>query len=58
MVCDSGGNAKEAFAPGETVYIKGIGMTESTNFNLWIQEHDVIDNSKGDTVPGAKCRDR
>ncbi len=53
--CDSIGNTKESFAPGETVYVKGQGLTAARSYNLWIQAEPAVLNwaAKGDTVPGA-----
>jgi hypothetical protein len=42
--CDSAGNKKDAFAPGETVYVQGMGLAGSTGYKLWIQDEPIIDN--------------
>lgn len=42
--CDASGNAKENFAPGETVYVKGLGLAASTTYKLWIQPEPVSNN--------------
>jgi PKD repeat protein len=42
--CDASGNAKESFAPGETVYVKGLGLAASTSYKLWIQAEPVSNN--------------
>lgn len=49
--CDASGNAKESFASGETVYVKGLGLAKSTSYKLWIQPEPVVVN---DTLnPGS-----
>jgi hypothetical protein len=35
--CDGDGNPKESFAPGDTVYVKGLGLDSDTDYNIWIQ---------------------
>jgi len=42
--CDASGNAKESFVPGETVYVKGLGLAASTSYKLWIQAEPVSNN--------------
>ena len=42
--CDASGTAKESFAPGETVYAKGLGLGASTSYRLWIQGEPVSNN--------------
>ena len=39
--CDVSGNAKNSFAPGETVYIKGLGLAANAGYKLWIQPEPV-----------------
>jgi PKD repeat protein len=39
--CDSSGNAKHSFLPGETVYVKGNGLTANSSFKTWIQPEPV-----------------
>ncbi|MDD5095307.1 MAG: PKD domain-containing protein [Dehalococcoidia bacterium] len=53
--CDASGNTKENFAPGETVYAKGQGLTASRNYKLWVQSEPAVwkASARGDTVPGA-----
>jgi hypothetical protein len=41
--CDSSGAEKNEFAPGETVHVKGSGLSASTNYTLWIQNDPVSD---------------
>jgi hypothetical protein len=41
--CDSAGNPREQFAPGESVYVKGTGLEPSTHYLLWIQDDPVAD---------------
>ncbi len=36
--CDSNGNPKDQFAPGETVYVTGNSLLASTGYKLWIQD--------------------
>ena len=42
--CDASGNARESFAPGETAYVKGLGLAASTSYKLWIQAEPVSNN--------------
>jgi hypothetical protein len=42
--CDASGNTKESFAPGEIVYVKGLGLAASTSYKLWIQPEPVSNN--------------
>jgi len=49
--CDASGNAKESFAPGETVYVKGLGLAASTSYKLWI-EAEPVSNNKLSIVDG------
>jgi hypothetical protein len=53
--CDADGNTKENFLPGETVYVKGQGLTASRNYNLWIQPEPAVwfASAQGNTVPGC-----
>lgn len=53
--CDAAGNAKESFAPGATVYVKGQGLSKSTAYKLWVQPEPAVwaASARGDTVPGA-----
>ena len=49
--CNSSGSEKNEFAPGETVYVKGIGLSAGTDYKLWIQddpvgEDDTLNTSK------------
>jgi len=39
--CDSDGNPKDQFAPGETVYVTGNSLPASTSYKLWIQDEAV-----------------
>ncbi len=41
--CDSDGNPRDQFAPGETVYVTGINLIASTGYKLWIQNEAVSD---------------
>jgi PKD repeat protein len=40
--CDASGNTREYFAPGETIYVKGAGLTANRNYKLWIQPDPVL----------------
>ena len=40
--CDASGNEKDNFAPGETVHVKGAGLTASRSYKLWIQGEPVL----------------
>jgi hypothetical protein len=42
--CNASGAAKETFAPGETAYVKGLGLAASTSYKLWIQAEPVSNN--------------
>ena len=42
--CNDSGTAKESFAPGETVYVKGAGLAASASYKLWIQSEPVSNN--------------
>lgn len=35
--CDEKGAPRDRFAPGEKVYVRGSGLTASTDYKLWIQ---------------------
>jgi len=39
--CDSDGNPRDQFAPGETVYVTGTNLIASTGYKLWIQDEAV-----------------
>ena len=41
--CDSDGNPRDQFAPGETVYVTGTNLIASTGYTLWIQNEAVSD---------------
>jgi hypothetical protein len=45
--CDSDGDPKDPFAPGETVYVTGANLPTGTSYKLWIQDEAV---SVGDTL--------
>jgi len=49
--CNSSGSEKNEFAPGEIVYVTGIGLSAGTDYKLWIQddpvgEDDTLNTSK------------
>jgi hypothetical protein len=54
--CDASGKTKEDFVSGDTVYVKGQGLSKNTSYNLWIQTEPAVyaASAKGDTVPGCK----
>ena len=43
--CDASGNAKDEFAAGEKVYVKGggYGFSPGASYNLWVQDDPVSD---------------
>lgn len=41
--CDSAGNPTDIFAPGDTVYVKGVGLTPNTSYKIWIQDEPIIE---------------
>jgi hypothetical protein len=47
--CDSNGNPRDQFAPGETVYVTGTNLIASTGYKLWIQNEAVSDGDALDT---------
>ncbi|RLG28818.1 hypothetical protein DRO03_08880 [Methanosarcinales archaeon] len=47
--CDSDGNPMDQFAPGETVYVTGTNLIESTGYKLWIQDGAVCEGDALDT---------
>jgi hypothetical protein len=51
--CDASGNAKDSFAPGETVYAKGQGLAAGTSYKLWAQAEPVLMIPGGTLLPGA-----
>jgi PKD repeat protein len=42
--CDASGNTKGRFAPGDTVYVKGLGLVANTSYKIWIQAEPVSNN--------------
>jgi len=48
--CDAAGNIKNVFAPGEDVYVKGIGLSPSTSYSVWIQDDPVIEGQTLNTA--------
>jgi hypothetical protein len=40
--CDASGNPTTNFAAGQTVYVKGIGLTPNNSYKLWIQPNGVL----------------
>ncbi|MDY6930832.1 MAG: hypothetical protein SVJ22_02805, partial [Halobacteriota archaeon] len=45
--CDSSGDEKNMFMPGEEIYVKAEGLSPSTSYKVWIQDNPVSD---GDTL--------
>ena len=39
--CDSDGDPRDQFAPGETVYVTGTNLITSASYKLWIQNESV-----------------
>lgn len=42
--CDEYGNSKDNFAPGDTVYVKGLGLAAETEYDIWIQPEPISNN--------------
>ncbi|MDY6833634.1 MAG: hypothetical protein SVY53_02390 [Chloroflexota bacterium] len=54
--CDSEGNPKDQFAPGESVYVEGSGLAEG-NYKIWIQQDGVTEGDElvaGDEPMGCR----
>jgi len=49
--CDASGDEKNAFAPGEIVYVKGYGFAPGT-YNLWIQADGLVPEG-GNDISGS-----
>lgn len=45
--CDATGSESDAFCPGETVYVSGVGLSPDTDYRIWIQDDGVCE---GDTL--------
>jgi hypothetical protein len=45
--CDVTGSEKDAYCPGETVYVSGVGLSPDTDYRIWIQDDGVCE---GDTL--------
>jgi hypothetical protein len=41
IACDSDGNPQQSFAPGETAYVKGLGLDFNSDYKIWIQAEPV-----------------
>ncbi len=41
--CDATGSEKDAFCPGETVYVSGVGLSPDTDYRIWIQDDGVCE---------------
>ena len=57
--CDVSGSPKETFAPGDTVYVKGLRLATSTSYKIWIQNEPVVVLPPGGYgVPGTVGHDQ
>ena len=45
--CNIGGTETNAFAPGESVYVKGSGLEPNTDYKIWLQDNPV---GEGDSL--------
>lgn len=45
--CDAAGSEKDVYCPGETVYVRGCGLSPDTDYWIWIQDDGVCE---GDTL--------
>ncbi|MDD5511050.1 MAG: PKD domain-containing protein [Dehalococcoidales bacterium] len=56
--CNALGEADEDFYPGETVYVKARGLAAETDYSIWIQDREIINNdnlsSAGDPSAGQE----
>lgn len=41
--CDASGKPKDNFAPGDTVYVKGLGLSHNTSYKIWLQDEPVLE---------------
>jgi parallel beta-helix repeat protein len=48
--CNASGNEKNEFCPGEGVWVKGGGLSASTDYKIWIQDDPV--NESDELIPG------
>lgn len=49
--CDSGGTDKDIFIAGDSVYIEALGLSQSTEYKVWIQPNPV---TEGDSLVSGK----
>ncbi|MCX5991061.1 MAG: PKD domain-containing protein [Chloroflexi bacterium] len=57
--CDASGSPKESFAPGETVYVKGLALATNTSYKIWVQNEPVVALPPGGYgVPGTVGHDQ
>ena len=47
--CDSSGDEKNMFMPGEGIYVKAEGLSPSTSYKVWIQDNPVSDGDALET---------
>ena len=42
VTCDAVGNPLNSYQSGDTVYVKGLGLSPDTGYKLWIQDEPVL----------------
>lgn len=47
--CDGAGSERNAFLPGETVYVKGSGFIPGQDYRVWIQHNPINEGDMLDT---------
>ena len=50
LACDQYGNERNQFVYGENVYVKGHGLSTSTDYKIWIQNEAVNESDVLDTM--------
>jgi hypothetical protein len=40
--CHSAGIPTDIFAPGDTVFVKGVGLAPNTSYKIWIQDEPIV----------------
>jgi hypothetical protein len=59
MSCDATGGEKDAFYPGEIVYVSGAALSPDTDYWIWIQDDGVCEgdtlNASNDPSPSQEC---
>jgi len=43
--CDAYGGPKSEFKPGDTVYVKGLGLAAAVSYDLWIQSEPILEGA-------------